>query len=116
MPHEMMTLARESGLSLATHVWTTTVASHALIAAPGSGRALRLHYISIHQSTAAGLSRIVAGTTAATNYWNYTASGPHTELALITLGENEPASLFAAATVGNGNIRVYYSVVPLNGS
>lgn len=116
MPHEMVTLAREMGLSLATHIWTTTVASQTIIAAPGVGRALRLHYVSIHQSAAAGLTHLGAGTTAATTYYTYNAAGPHTELALITMGENEPLSMHMAASGGAGFLRIYYGVVALNGS
>ena len=116
MPHGLVLLSRETGVSLATHVWTTTVASQTLIAAPGTGRALRLHYIAVHQSAAAGLLHLSNNTTAAAANWTYNAAGPHTEESLITMAENEPISLHMAATGGAGFIRVYYSIVPLNGS
>lgn len=114
MGYELVALSRETGLMFASHVWTTTVASQTLFAAPGSGRALRLHYVAIHQSAAAGLSHISAGTTAATTYYTYNATGPHSEMTLITTGENEALSLHMAATGGAGFIRIYASVVPLN--
>ena len=68
------------------------------------------------QSAVTGAVHITANTTAGSNYYNYNQDGPHTELALITLGENEPAVLHMAAGGGAGFIRVYYSVALVSGT
>lgn len=103
-------LQREHGLLFASHVWTTTVASQTLIAAPSSGKAIVLRYVAIAQSAAAGAVHITANTTAGTNYFNYNQTGAHDELALIPLGDAEGAYLHMAAGGGAGFIRVYYSI------
>ena len=116
MPMGLVQLQREVGLQLASHVWTTTVASQTLIAAPSAGKAITLHYLTYHQSAAAGLVHIAANTTAGTTYWTYNGATPNEELALIKLGDAEGAYLHMAATGGAGYIRAYYSIRKTTGT
>ncbi len=109
-------LSRQQGVRVATHVWTTTVASFALIPTPGANRAIQLNYVVVHQSAAAGLVHLSNGTTAGTTHWTYNAAGPHSEEAKITCDTNQPLELHMAATGGAGFIRVYYSIVQAGGT
>lgn len=109
MSFQLEELHRQVGLQLATHVWTTTVASFQLIPAPGASRKTVIHYIACHQSAAAGLVHLAYTTTAGTTVWKYNATGPFAEEAFIALDANQPAELHMAATGGAGFIRAYYS-------
>lgn len=109
-------LSRQQGVQVATHVWTTTVASFALIAAPSTNRAIQLVYVVAHQSAAAGLLHFSNGTTAATTHWTYNAAGPHSEEAKITCDAATGLTLHLAATGGAGFVRVYYSTVVAGGT
>jgi len=116
MSLELEELSRQGGLRMASHIWTTTVASFQLIASPSTGRAIWLHYIAVHQSAAAGLLHLSNGTTAGTTHWTYNAAGPHVEEALIQCDAENPIELHMAATGGAGFIRVYYSVRQAGGT
>lgn len=115
MGYSLEQLARDGGLQLATHVWGTTVASFALIAAPSTGKSIRLRYISVGAS-AAGSVRITTATAAGTAYWMYTGGYPYCEEAFIDLDAATGAFLSATAGVGNGFIRVYYSINRVSGT
>lgn len=117
MGYSLESLARDGGLSYATHIWNTTVASFALIAAPSAGKSIRLRYISTGAS-ALGTSntRLTTGTTAATTYWQYPLTLPIVEDAFIDLDDGVGASLFAGQGTGNGFIRVYYSINRTSGT
>lgn len=116
MPHGLENLQREVGLLFASHVWTTTVSSQTLIAAPSSGKAITIRYVACGQSAVTGLLRITANTTAGSNYFNYNQSGPHSEAALIPLADAEGAYLHMTAGGGNGFIRLYYSIRVTSGT
>lgn len=116
MSFQLEELNRQVGLQLATHVWTTTVASFQLIAAPGAGKSTWIHYVACHQSAAAGNLHLTYNTTAGTNFFNYPATGPHTEETLIKLDANQSVEAHMAATGGAGFIRVYYSTRQASGT
>jgi hypothetical protein len=113
MSYQLMNIAKEEGLQLATHVWSTTVASQLLIAAPGATKCIWLRYIVTGASSSSSgtiAERLTNGTTAGTTYWQYPLAAALSEEAHIKFGANEPASLFVASGTGNGFIRVYYSI------
>lgn len=109
MSYDLEALKREVGIQLASHVWGTTVTTQALIATPGAGKFIRLRYISVAAS-APGSVRITTGTSLATAYYVYPGAFPYCEEILSDLDTNTAATLFCTAGVGNGFIRVYYSI------
>lgn len=109
-------LDREVGLIMASHVWTTTVSSQTLVAAASSGKAYTLRYIAVGASAGVGNVHITPNTTAGSVVWYYNQTGPHSEEALIRLEDAEGMYLHAAAGVGSGFIRVYYSVRQTSGT
>lgn len=116
MSFQLEELNRQVGIQLATHVWTTTVASFQLIAAPGAGKAVWIHYIAVHQSAAAGNLHLGYATTSGTSFFSYNGTGPHAEETLIRLDANQPAETHMAATGGAGFIRAYYSIRQASGT
>lgn len=102
-------LNREVGIQLATHVWTTTVSSTALIAAPGSGKEIVLRYMVSMASGNIPL-RLTVGTTADNQIYTQAVPGINVSEEKIHCGDNKGVSVFAAAGIGNGCIRAYYSI------
>jgi len=116
MSFQLEELHRQVGLQLATHTWTTTVASFQLIAAPGAGKRLIIHYVACHQSAVAGNLHLGYSTTAGTTFYTYNTTGPFAEEAFIALDANKPVEQHMAATGGAGFIRVYYSTRQASGT
>lgn len=115
MSFQFEELNRQVGIRLATHVWTTTVASFQLIAAPGAGKRTVIHYVACHQSAVTGNLHLGYSTTAGTSVFSYNASGPTVEEAYIFLDANQPAETHMAAGGGAGYLRVYYSTRQASG-
>lgn len=116
MSFQLEELHRQVGLQLATHVWTTTVASFQLIAAPGAAKCIMIHYVACHQSAAAGNLHLGYTTTAGTSFFTFNGTGPHAEETFIKLDANLPVEQHMAATGGAGFLRVYYSIRQASGT
>lgn len=109
-------LNREFGVQLASISWTTTVSSTTLIAAPSSGKEIVLRYIVCSASGTGIPVRITTGTTADPGVYTMPAGGNLIEEALIRCGDAKGLSVHAAATIGNGCIRAYYTIGQTSGT